>query len=325
MKKQTLVIGGTGAMGGAVIEQLLRHEDSSVVVPTRDSQSSHARELIERHGHRVTLVEADLSNDDQLNSLMLSVDEVFCNTNFFADNSVTAEYELGRRILDVARAHRVSRFIWSSLDDSLALTAGNIAVPHYNGKAAVASYINLMRSEEMMQKMPEPWFLSNVSILTTAPYFENLIEALAPTRGTLSDGRVGMRFTLPFGEGTYPMIALSDIGWFADYMLGNWHTWGSRDLAIVGEGLTGETVSRVFEASTGIPAEYQSLPLEVVAEAVPYVGHDLAAMSEFLQTRDVTTQDRDLEQLRFIHPALMTFSQWVTATTWDHINVDLRG
>ncbi|GAA1655171.1 NmrA family NAD(P)-binding protein [Actinoplanes couchii] len=312
--EKTLVIGGTGAMGRAVVEQLVRIPGRSVVVPTRDAQSTRARHL--QTSGAVEIVEGELTDSAWLDGLMGTVDSVFCNTNFFAANSPVAEYELGRAILDSAHRQRVGRFIWSSLDDALALTAGTVAVPHYDGKAAVASSINLQRAEEMMRQVDDGWFTDHVAILTTAPYYENLTSALAPTPGRLTDGREGITFVLPFGDGHYPMIALSDIGWFAAYMFTNWQSWGTRDLAVVGDRLSGADIARTVERHTGIPAEYRNLPLEVVVASVPEVGHDLAAMSAFLQTRDITTRDRDLTRLRAIHPALLTFDQWAATAAW---------
>ncbi|MCD5354500.1 NmrA family NAD(P)-binding protein [Kineosporia mesophila] len=215
-----------------------------------------------------------------------------------------------------AHRHQVDRFIWSSLDDALTLTGGSIAVPHYDAKAAVASSINLQRAEEMMRQVDDGWFTDHVSILTTAPYYENLTSALAPTAGELTSGSEGLRFVLPFGEGHYPMIALSDIGWFAAYMFANWQSWGSRDLAVVGDRLSGADIARTVEQRTGIPAEYQNLPLEVVVAAIPEVGHDLAAMSAFLQERDIATRDRDINGLRAIHPELLAFDQWAATAAW---------
>ncbi len=316
MNDTILVVGGTGLMGGAVIERLLQATDASLVIPTRDARSERASKVLALSEGRVRMVEGDLSDDAHLDEVMSMADAVFCNTNFFAANSPVAEYTLGRRILDSAHTHGMKRFVYSSLDDALALTQGAIAVPHYDGKAAVAAYINLMRSEEMMQRVEEGWFSNNVSILTTAPYFENLTSGLAPSPATLSDAREGLRFTLPFGEGAYPMISLQDIGWFTAYMFAHWQSWGSRDLAVVGDRLTGRGIAESFEKQTGIPSEYQDLPLEVIIDSIPHVGHDLAAMSALFQARDITIQDRDLNHLRSLHPGLMNFQQWMVTTGW---------
>lgn len=125
--QKTLVIGGTGAMGSAVVEHLVRISGRSAVIPTRDAQSARARRL--QTAGAVEIVEGELTDSAWLDGMMGAVDSVFCNTNFFAANSPVAEYELGCAILDSAHRQRVGRFIWSSLDDALALSGGTVAVP----------------------------------------------------------------------------------------------------------------------------------------------------------------------------------------------------
>ena len=177
-------------------------------------------------------------------------------------------------------------------------------MPHFDAKAAVAAWIGLRRSEEMMQRVTDGWFREHVSVLTTAPYFENLVSRFAPRFEQLPDGRQGYLFSLPLGEGRYPLIALDDIAWFADHVLEHWQSWGARDLAVVGDGPTGDEIAATFEAVTAIPTAYAPMPLDVV-EAVPVVGHDYAGLARFMQHRDVVGKDRDLALLRRIHPGLM--------------------
>lgn len=75
---------------------------------------------------------------------MSLADRVFCNTDFAITASATGEYRQGLAILEAAKEAGVEKFIWSSLDSAVTLTEGRIAVPHYDSKAAVAAYINLL-------------------------------------------------------------------------------------------------------------------------------------------------------------------------------------
>ncbi|MFI0260578.1 hypothetical protein ACH4OW_16260 [Streptomyces sp. NPDC017056] len=72
-----------------------------------------------------------------------------------------------------------------------------------------------MRSEEMLRKESDGWYTDHVSVLTTAPYFENLRHRLTPW----PDGQGGLTFRLPPGAARYPLVALDDIAWFACHML----------------------------------------------------------------------------------------------------------
>lgn len=319
-----LVIGGTGAMGSRVVLRLLEATDDQVHVFTRDPASPQARQLLDLGAGRVQLIRGDVNNIPSVRVAMESVDRVFCNTDFFSTGSVTGEYDQGTAVLEAARAARVDRFLWSSLDYAVSLTGGRIPVPHYDGKGAVAAHIGLRRSDEMMRREADGWYSQHVSVLTTAPYFENFQLRLAPQPGPLPDGRDGLVFAIPLGTGKYPLIGLDDIAWFAVHALEQWQTWGTRDLAIAADSLTGEQIAAAFERVTGRPAGYVSVPLDVVRSSVPDFGHDFAAMFEFFQNRDLIELDRDIPTLRTLHPTLLSFEEWLRASGWDGTEQDIQ-
>jgi uncharacterized protein YbjT (DUF2867 family) len=313
----TLVVGGTGAMGSRVALRLANAPKSKVIILTRDPNSAFAQSLLSQGQGHIQFVKGDVRDAGSIKSAMSAVDSVFCNTDFATTDSALGEYRHGVSILDAAKSEGVKKFIWSSLDSAVALTNGRIPVPHYDSKAAVAGYINLHRSEEMMQKETDGWFTNHVSILVTAPYFENLMSRLVPSRGDLGDGREGLTFALPLGNGKYPLISLEDIAWYATYMFEHWQSWGARDLAVIADSLTGEDIATQFQNATGTQSKYASVPLEVVRQMIPKIGHDLAAMMEFFQDRDLFTRDRDISLLKRLHPGLMTFKEWLRFTQWD--------
>ncbi|GAA4526323.1 NmrA/HSCARG family protein [Amycolatopsis samaneae] len=313
----TLVIGGTGAMGGRTVRRLLERADATVAVFTRDPRSPRAAELLAHGGGRVRMLQGDLDDSASVLAAVSSVDRVFCNTDFFATGTPVGEYGQGIAVLEAARAAGVDRFIWSSLDSAVTLTNGTVPVPHFDAKGAVAAHINLLRSDEMMRTETDGWYTEHVSVLTTAPYFENLQLRLAPRPGTLPDGRTGLVFSLPLGTGKYPLVGLDDIAWFADFMFENWQSWGSRDLAVVGDSLSGEQIAATFERVTGTPSAYTPLPPHVLRSSIPDTGHDFAAMFRFFQEREVAERDRDRALLAEIHPRLMSFEDWLRVSGWD--------
>ncbi|HWS38274.1 MAG TPA: NmrA family NAD(P)-binding protein [Actinoplanes sp.] len=309
--RTVLVVGGTGAMGSSVVRRLLATSDDLLVVPTRDPDSPRSVRLAELGAGRVTLFSGALDA-----AAMSGIDRVFANTNFFAAADVLTEYRQGIDLLEAARAAGVDRFVWSSLDAAATLTGGTNPVPHYDTKAAVAAHINLMRAHEMMRQEEDGWYTEHVSVLVTAPYFENLY-LLAPQEGPLPDGRDGLLFSLALGDGRWPLIALDDIAWFVSHMFESWQGWGERDLAVVGDSLTGQQIASVFERVTGVPSAYHPLPLTTLRDAIPQIGHDFAAMFRFFQSRDIAVCDRDIDALQKLHPELMTFEAWLRATNWD--------
>lgn len=319
-----LVIGGTGAMGSRVVRRLLAATDDQVSVMTRDPGSDQARRLAGLDAQRVRLIQGDLNDAAGLRAAMTPVERVFCNTDFFSTGSVSGEYHQGLAVLEAARGAQIDRFVWSSLDHAAVLTHGRVLVPHYDSKGAVAAHIALRRSDEMMRTESDGWYTEHVSVLTTAPYFENFQLRLAPRPGRLGDGRDGVSFAIPLGDGRYPLVGLDDIAWFAVHALEQWQTWGSRDLAVAGDSLTGEQIAAAFEQVTGTPAQYLPVPLDVVRTSMPDFGHDFAAMFEFFQTRDIVGLDRDLPALRGIHPALLGFEDWLRTTGWDGTERDVQ-
>ncbi|WP_031465877.1 NmrA family NAD(P)-binding protein [Sciscionella sediminilitoris] len=304
---RVLVIGGTGAMGRHVVRHLLATTDAAVTVPTRAPESAHATALGAIAPERVELVRSDPA---AIHALFRNADHAFVNTDFFATGSAVGEYRQGVELLAAAKAAGVARVIWSSLDSAVSLTGH--PVPHFDSKAAVTAHIHLMRSEEMLREEHDGWYTNHVSVLTTAPYFENLCSRLAPR----PDGRGGRQFRLPLGTARYPLIALDDIAWFAGHLLGNWQSWGARDLSVIGDSLTGAQLAETFTRVTGIPSGYVPMPEAELHAAQPRFGHDYAAMFRFFAERDLYARDRDVAFLRRLHPELMTFEDWLRHTGW---------
>lgn len=313
--KTALVIGGTGAMGRAVIGELCADAQTEwrIRVVTRDPQSLAAEALRKIVVPRaLDVVKGSVDDDAVLAQAFAGATHVFCNTDFFSSLSPVREYEQGLRLLEVARKCDVEMFVYSSLDDAAGLSRGSTPVPHFDGKAAVESYVNLMRSQEFMERRVG-FFRSRVAVLVTAPYYENFMSVFLPRQEQLPDGSESMVFRLASGKSPHPMVALSDIGYFAALMLGNPGHWGGRTLELMGDSLTGEQIAATFQQEAKRAARWEDVPLNVV-ESVDGVGHDLANMHRFFQARRL--RERDEALLRSLHPGLLSFRDWLRRTGW---------
>lgn len=315
MERTILVIGATGAMGRAVVQNLLSVTDPGfrVRIFTRDPQSPQAQRLLAEGGDRIEAAQGDIDDAEKLAAALKGAYGVFCNTDFGSARSVEGEYEQGVRVLAAARAADVQHFIWSSLDACASLSGGRLPVPHYDSKAAVEHYIDRQRSDEFLRKQQDGFFSRRVSVLVTGPYYENLMTMFRPRPGTLRDGREGVIFAFASGGRPYPMVALDDIGWFAAHLLSHPERYAGRTLPIMSQSLTFDELAATFSAVTGIPAEHIDIPVEEQWNAAMPIAHDLWNMHRFVQQ---IGWRRDYEELRRIHPGLLSFEAWLRRTGW---------
>ncbi|BAZ17793.1 hypothetical protein NIES4071_96730 [Calothrix sp. NIES-4071] len=310
-----LVIGATGAMGRPIIRQLLADEKNQwhIRALTRNSQSLQAKALLEIGQGRVELFQGDVNDVTSVSTAMQGMYGVFCNTDFWSSCSVAVEREQGIRMLEAAQAANIQHFIYSSLESCAYISEGKIPVAHFDSKAAVEHEIDWRRSHEFMQQIQQGWYSKHVTVLRTLAYLENMTAFFLPRTGLLSDGREGLIFSMPMADKPYPFVALDDIAWFTAYIFANLEEWGGRSLAIGSESLSIAQLAATFEQVTGIPAEYQPMSdAEYLALGFPNV-HD--ALNQLRYHREYGPY-RDHEQLRKIHPNLMTFEAWLKQTGW---------
>ncbi|MEM8751055.1 MAG: NmrA family NAD(P)-binding protein [Pseudomonadota bacterium] len=161
MSKTIALIGGTGAMGRAVVNALLNDEseDWSVRLLTRDPNSERALTMKAAGGDRVGFVVGNLEDGTGLHAVMEDAYGVFSNTNFWTvgEKSVARERAHGLRVLEAAERAEVELFVHSSLDAATNLSDGAVPVPHYDAKASVEHEMDWRRSDEFFRQDHEGW------------------------------------------------------------------------------------------------------------------------------------------------------------------------
>ncbi|MEO0619829.1 MAG: NmrA/HSCARG family protein [Pseudomonadota bacterium] len=319
MTKTIALIGGTGAMGRAVVNALLsdKNEAWSVRLLTRDPHSARAQAMKIAGGDRVTFVPGDLEDGTGLNEVMKDAYGAFSNTNFWTvgAKSVARERAHGLQVLEAAERAEVELFVHSSLDAANKLSQGAVPVPHYDAKASVEHEIDWRRSDEFFRQDHDGWFSNHAAVLVTEPYIENFQSIFLPEKGKLSDGRKGVIFRWPLaGDAPWPMVALDDIGAFARIMFSDPSKWGGRTLRVGSDAPTLPEVVASFEKVTGIPAEYSAPSDEdFLASDMPN-AHDV--LNNFLFYRKGYSTPRDYAALRDIHPGLHSFESWLLKSGW---------
>lgn len=276
-----LVIGGTGRQGGAVARELLvrGHAVSALV---RDRDADEARTL-ERAGAR--LVTGDLDDEDSLSAAVRDVYGVFSVQTFRGPGGVEGELRQGTAVATAAARAGVSHFVYSSVGGAERSTG----VPHFESKRQVEHHIDVLG-------LP-------ATVLRPVMFHDVLLDI--PPRPVGGAHVLGL-WLRP--ETSVQMIATSDIGAFAADAFEAPQEWTGRKVEIASDELTGPEIAAAFEAVSGVPTRFESLPIEPLRAK----REDLARMFDWFE-RD--GYQADLPELRRRRPDLVTFEAWLR-TRW---------
>lgn len=151
------VLGATGAQGGGVVNSLQRRGEFRVRALTRNPAATH--------GLADEVVRADLDDPVSLAAAFEGVYGVFATINSFSSPD-TDEVAQGGRVVEAAQAASVTHFVWSTLPDVSAISAGRFAVPHFTHKAMVDAivtdagfpYTSFVEAPFYYQNLLTPWY-----------------------------------------------------------------------------------------------------------------------------------------------------------------------
>ena len=152
--KTILIIGATGAQGGAVLRYLSTTEEYNILALTRSTTSSEAQELASLPNVKLLVNDAVSGYDKEaFSSAASTCDYVFVNTDGFALGE-QAETFWGIRLFELAVRAGVKHFIYSGLDNSSKESGydPNFYVGHYAGKARVQGKPSPQATNSLMLK-----------------------------------------------------------------------------------------------------------------------------------------------------------------------------
>ncbi|OQU97005.1 hypothetical protein CLAIMM_03010 [Cladophialophora immunda] len=247
--RSVLIIGGSGAQGIPIVQELSRHpEYSQIRVLTRDPESANCK-LLEKLP-KVTLSVGATDDVDALQAALAGVDLVFCNINSFI-LGIKNEIYWGIRIYELSVQAGVKHFIWSSLDNYMFDTNfdESLRAGHYYGKAYV---------EQWLYSIPQREDGTRWSILTTGPYVEMLWELFCPKRD--ADGTYV--FQMPLGDGAIPFVHLEDLGPYVHWIFAHIDRSAGLNLKVAIEHVPLDLVASTFTKVTGKPARAEDLSLD---------------------------------------------------------------
>ncbi|VUC34760.1 unnamed protein product [Clonostachys rosea] len=141
VKKTIVVVGGTGRIGKSVVASLVRNNEYHVKVTTRDPTTARAKHV---QNLGAELVKADSWSPDQLEEAFSGAWGVFLNTNSeapeFTGDSPKSETEMGKNIIDAARAKDVKHFVFASLPEANKATNGVVQISTFFHKNNISEY-----------------------------------------------------------------------------------------------------------------------------------------------------------------------------------------
>ncbi|MGA4791407.1 NmrA/HSCARG family protein [Nocardia sp. AB354] len=277
MEQVVFVIGATGQQGGAVADRLLA-DGWQVRVLSRRPDSDRARSLARAGAQVIAGSLEDPATIDRCVDGAYGVYSVHPGPLAPEQDEVKA----GKAVTDAAVKYGVAHLVYSS-----GLGADRGGQPT---KWEIEQYIAA----------------SGVSatVLRPSSFMENLITQSA-TVG-ISDGALR---TAAAAHVRQQFIALDDIGAFTALALRNPNDYRGRTLELVGDVLTPPEVAAQVGAALGRPVPYIQRPIEELRR----INERFARGYELLNSGDGSIPDVDVDELRALHPGLMTFRDWLDA------------
>lgn len=304
--KCVVVIGATGSQGGGVVKALSGKDGWTVRAITRNLESEKAKALTEMPG--VTVVSADMDNQEQLTEAFKDAYGVFMVTNFWEHFSAAKEAEQCKNVAAAAKAAGISHVVWSTLEHTPSFGAGDsipdidnggqpYKVPHFDGKGL---------GDKAFKEAEVP-----TTFLLTSFYWDNLIHfGMGPKKG--EDGTYAITF--PQGEDTLlPGIAVQDIGTCAAGVFEDPSLIG-QTVGIVGEKLTCVQMAEKLTAALGTEVRFNSVQADVYRSFGFPGADDLGNMFQWQAENNAEfCVRRDLELSKKLNAGLLDFDGFLAS------------
>ncbi|TRM68600.1 hypothetical protein BD626DRAFT_565424 [Schizophyllum amplum] len=321
-KKLILVIGATGAQGTHVISNLLESSEngspSSYAVRALTRDAAHHRAL-DLQAKGIEVMEGSVEDMSVVARALDNCYGAFVNLDTYA---LGAEGEIHTAIRIYEEACRTPGFahlVWSGLDYGSKL--GNFdpkyACEQQDAKGIVTEFLR-------GQPTTEPAWTA----LSSGVYMEMLnTPVCGPLHRTADDVSV---FALPLGEGHIPMIALTDLAWWARYAFDQPALTAGKELRIASDVVSGKRLAQVFAAVSGERAVYLPLSAEewfacmkdaeaplVHGAAVEKVDKGPTIRECFEGFWNLWKDDvvqKDMHWVREVHPKTLDLEGWMRVT-----------
>ncbi len=282
--KTILIIGATGAQGGAVTNALLE-QGHKLLAYTRNTKSDNAQALTQRG---VSLIEGDLTNIETLTAAMQKADAVFAVTTPF-ETGTDGEIQHGYNIADAAKAAKVKHLVFSSVSDA----NNSTGVPHFDSKYKVE------------QRIVDNGL--NYTFLAPVFFMENHLSAWSVP--SLKEGKLSV--AMP-SDRKLQQVSVRDIGVFAATVIAMGEKAFELRVNIAGDELTGDETATILSAASGRHITFQSVDPKYLRSN----SEDLYLMFKWFDDVGYSANLTDLQR-DFVDVQWQSLTDWANKVDWS--------
>ncbi|MDX1663647.1 MAG: NmrA/HSCARG family protein [Candidatus Promineifilaceae bacterium] len=284
-KRQVLLFGATGNMGGATARALLER-GWSVRAVTRKPRSVKAQALAALGAE---VVQADMDDPPSLAAAFDGIRHVFSVQNFYK-SGIEAEVRQGLAVADAAAAAGVAHIVYGSAGTGEAGTG----VPHFDSKLEVEAH---------MRRLDLP-----LTIVRPTPFMELLADMqFGPPLITWGAEPRVLGWHRP-----KPWIAVRDIGIAVANIFANRDRWVGREVDLAGDVKTLAECRAIFKEVDGRKPLRIPLPFWILrrmgAEELLVMWEWLAELSDAMGRKGLWQM---VEETRELCPDLLEVESWL--------------
>jgi len=290
LQKIITVFGATGKQGTSVINALLKENKYKIrgIARSRDQKDAEKFNHLKEKG--VEMFKANVTTLEGIDEALKGAHIVFLTLASFDTEVEGHESEIGRKLVDKAKANGVKVLIWSTAPHAQKISGGKYHVPHFTEKAKVEEYIrNIQKGKDAFE-----------SAVFIAPsfYYQNFQwKAFAPKKDTSGT----FEFVFPKTK-TLTACDINDLGHLLVKILQNPREYNNKTLFLEGEQTSPENFVKKFEEVTRQKAVLKEVSREEW-EKNPNLNHgkQLAEMFAFKDEFDYFGQEKEKAQSQVIH------------------------
>ncbi|XP_008056205.1 nmrA-like family domain-containing protein 1 [Carlito syrichta] len=294
-KKLVVVFGATGAQGGSVAHTLLEDGTFRVRVVTRNPGKSAAKKLRQQGAE---VVQGDQDDQASMELALTGAHATFIVTNYWENCSQEQEVKQGKLLANLAKHLGLRYVVYSGLENIKKLTAGRLAVAHFDGKGEVEEYFRDLGVPMTSVRLP--------------CYFENFLSYFLPQKAP--DGESYL-LTLPMGDVPMDGMSVSDLGPVVLSLLKTPEEYIGQNIGLSTCRHTAGEYAALLSKHTGkAVCDAQATPEDY--EKLGFPGaQELANMFRFYALRP----DRNIELTLKLNPKARTLDQWLEQHKGDFI------